>query len=161
MYSDNSAEAFLEFFPLLELPLEIVSEHQREISPPSSCSQLMSMSLESQNFRIGKDLRDQLDSNNYIIHQLSELLRTQSFQDVCHQDTTAVLKRDQQMYFTAKYLQQCHMQNITQKSLPLSTIWDQYRLSAIAFPQGFKITQPREWSSPIAGRQVRGYGDAQ
>lgn len=84
MYSDNSAEAFLEFFPLLELPLEPVSEHQKEISPPSLCSWLMSMSLESQNFRIGKDLRDQLDSNNYIIHQLSELLRTQSFQDVCH-----------------------------------------------------------------------------
>lgn len=25
-------------------------------------------------FRVGKDLRDQLGSNNYIIHQLSELL---------------------------------------------------------------------------------------
>ena len=33
MYSDNSAEEFLEFSPLLELPLEPVSRRQREITP--------------------------------------------------------------------------------------------------------------------------------
>lgn len=84
MYSDNSAEEFLEFFPLLELPLEPVSRRQREITPllhaQRSC-------LYSQNHRISgleKILRDQLGSNSYIIHQIFELLQTQSFQALCH-----------------------------------------------------------------------------
>lgn len=48
---------FLEFFPLVELPLEPVSEHPGEISATSSCSWLMAIFLASQNFKTGH-LRD-------------------------------------------------------------------------------------------------------
>lgn len=36
MPADNSAQAFLEFFSLLELPLELIFEHQKEVSSSSS-----------------------------------------------------------------------------------------------------------------------------
>lgn len=59
----------------------------------------MAIFSESQTFGIRKDLRDQLGSNNYAIHQISELLQTQCVKDVCHWDTAAVLTRGYQMPF--------------------------------------------------------------